>query len=403
MSRIVIVGGGQAGIQIAESVRRGGYEDEIVLIGEESTLPYQRPPLSKKFLLGEMAAERLLFRPAEHYTKLNIETRLGVTVTALDRHARQLTLSDGETLAYTRLALTTGTRVRPLPVAGAGDPRVCYLRHLRDAETIRARLAEAARVVVIGGGFIGLEVAAVARTLGREVIVIEAQDRLMPRVVAPIVSAYYLQLHQAHGVQFRLNQQVARLEPTSDTLQVIAADGEMHAAELVVVGIGVVPNIEFAAAAGLECAGGIVVDEFARTHDPNIVAAGDCTFHRNTLFSKPHRLESVQNAVDQAKVAAGTLLDKPVAYSQLPWFWSDQYDVSLQMAGLSTGYDQVIVRGEIDSGKFSVFYFAGERALAADSINRPADHMAARRLLPIAGKLSPSQAADTTIDLKSLL
>ena len=402
MSRIVVVGGGQAGMQVAESLRRARFEGEIVLIAEEPWLPYQRPPLSKKFLLGEITAERLLFRPAEHYHKLNIDVRLGIAATALDRATKQLTLSNGEQLSYSRLALTTGARVRALPVPGADDPRVCYLRGLCDAALIHARLADAARIVVIGGGFIGLEVAAVARTLGKAVTVIEAQDRLMPRVVAPIVSAYYLTLHETRGVKVRQNQQVQRIESSAAALQVITTD-ETHAADLVIVGIGVMPNMELAALAGLTCAGGIVVDEFARTSDAEIVAAGDCTFHRNILLNTSQRLESVQNAVDQAKIAAGTLLDAPVAYAQLPWFWSDQYEVSLQMAGLSTGYDDVVVRGALEDGKFSVFYFAGERVVAVDSINRPAEHMAARRLLAAGGTVSRAQAADVAIDLKSLL
>ncbi len=402
MSRIVIVGGGQAGMQVAESLRRARFEGEIVLLAEEPWLPYQRPPLSKKFLQGEITAERLLFRPAEQYHKLNIDVRLRVAATALDRTAKQLTLNNGEQLSYSRLALTTGARVRALPVPGVDDPRVCYLRGLGDATLIHTRLADAARIVVIGGGFIGLEVAAVARTLGKAVTVIEAQDRLMPRVVAPIVSSYYLTLHETRGVKVRLNQQVQRIESSAAALEVITTD-ETHAADLVIVGIGVVPNMELAARAGLQCAGGIVVDEFARTSDADIVAAGDCTFHRNILLNTSQRLESVQNAVDQAKIAAGTLLDAPVAYAQLPWFWSDQYDVSLQMAGLSTGYDDVVVRGALDSGKFSVFYFAGERVIAVDSINRPAEHMAARRLLAAGGTLSRAQAADAAIDLKSLL
>ena len=402
MSRIVIVGGGQAGMQVAESLRRARFEGEIVLLAEEPWLPYQRPPLSKKFLQGEITAERLLFRPAEQYHKLNIDVRLRVAATALDRTAKQLTLNNGEQLSYSRLALTTGARVRALPVPGVDDPRVCYLRGLGDATLIHTRLVDAARIVVIGGGFIGLEVAAVARTLGKAVTVIEAQDRLMPRVVAPIVSSYYLTLHETRGVKVRLNQQVQRIESSAAALEVITTD-ETHAADLVIVGIGVVPNMELAARAGLQCAGGIVVDEFARTSDADIVAAGDCTFHRNILLNTSQRLESVQNAVDQAKIAAGTLLDAPVAYAQLPWFWSDQYDVSLQMAGLSTGYDDVVVRGALDSGKFSVFYFAGERVIAVDSINRPAEHMAARRLLAAGGTLSRAQAADAAIDLKSLL
>ncbi|MGH8597915.1 MAG: NAD(P)/FAD-dependent oxidoreductase, partial [Gammaproteobacteria bacterium] len=264
-------------------------------------------------------------------------------------------------------------------------------------------LATARRIVIIGGGFIGLEIAAVARTLDKEVTVVEAQPRLMPRVVAPVVSAYFATVHNRHGVRILTAASLVELDPDPAALRLVVAGGTRLDADLVVVGIGVHPNVELAAAADLDCDGGIVVDEFARTGDPDIVAAGDCTWHRNTLFERPHRLESVQNAVDQAKVAAATLLDQPVAYSQVPWFWSDQYDVKLQMAGISSGFDTAIVRGIPDAGEFSVFYYAGERVLAVDSINRPAEHMVARRLIAAGGLLAKDAAADPAVDLKTII
>ncbi len=403
MTRHVIIGAGQAGLQVAESLRKEGFTGEIVLFGDEASAPYQRPPLSKKYLLGEVTAERLLFRAPDHYARLSVDLRLSTHVEAIDPAARTLSLSDGSQLAWDRLALTTGARVRRLEVPGAEDPRVHVLRGLENAESLRRGLEQAARVVVIGGGFIGLEVAAIARKLGREVTVVEAQSRVLPRVVAPLVSAFFHELHSSHGVHILLDQQVATLIPSADALIVETGDGTRIPADLVVVGIGVLPNTELAEAAGLACEAGIMVDEFARTSHPAIVAAGDCTRHRNLLFAAPHRLESVQNAVDQAKVAAATMLDAPVPYAQVPWFWSDQYEVKLQMVGISAGHDSLVVRGVPGPDGFSVFYWSGERVIAVDSINKPAEHMAARKLIAAGGKCAREQLADTSLDLKTLI
>ena len=403
MPHIVVVGAGQAGLQVVESLRRGGYTDALTLIGDEPWLPYQRPPLSKKFLLEEMDPTRLYFRQTEHFNKQDVTLRLGISVIQLNRATCELTLSDGSIVRYDRLALATGSRVRTLPVPGADDPRVCYLRGLDDAVRIKVRLLETSRVVIVGAGFIGLEIAAVARALGKDVTVIEAQGRVMPRVVAPLVSAYFQRVHESHGVRVMTDAPVQAVVNSGAGLAVRLRDATEISAELIIVGIGVVPNTELAAAAGIICDSGIVVDEFARTNDSAIVAAGDCTRHRNTLFTEPHRLESVQNAVDQAKVAAASLLDAPVPYAQVPWFWSDQYDIKLQMAGISTGYDDLVLRGAPESGAFSVFYYAGERLLAVDSINRPAEHMVARRLLLAGTKIAKHSAADVAVDLKSVI
>ncbi|MGD9601346.1 MAG: NAD(P)/FAD-dependent oxidoreductase [Gammaproteobacteria bacterium] len=403
MRRFIVVGAGQAGLQIVESLRKGGFDGELVLVGEERSLPYQRPPLSKKYLLGEIDAPRLLFRPAEHYAKLGVDVRLGTRVTGLDAGAREVTLGDGTRLGFDRLALVTGARVRTLSVPGADDPRVCYLRGMDDAEAIRGRLADARRIVIVGGGFIGLEVAAVARSLGRDVTVLEAQPRVLPRVVAPLVSEFFADLHGRRGVRILAGRQVSALRGRHDIIEILTADGDALPADLVIVGIGVLPNTELAEQAGLVCDAGIIVDEFARTSDPAIVAAGDCTRHRNLLYAQPHRLESVQNAVDQGKVAAASLLDSPVAYAQVPWFWSDQYEFKLQMAGISTGYDDLVVRGTVGEGGFSVFYYKGERVIAVDSVNRPADHMAARRIVVTEGPCAKARVADPTVDIKTLI
>jgi 3-phenylpropionate/trans-cinnamate dioxygenase ferredoxin reductase subunit len=403
MPRTVIIGAGQAGLQIAESLRKGGYVGEIVLLGEEAAPPYQRPPLSKKYLAGDFAEERLQFRPPAHYAKLDIELRCGVRVLAVERERRLLHLGHGDTLAYDALALTTGARVRRLSVPGGEHPVVCYLRGVDDARELKARLAVARRVVVVGGGFIGLEVAATARHAGCEVHVVEAQDRLMARVMPAVLSEFFAGLHRGHGVALHLGAQFAAIEDCAGGASVRLATGDTLGADVVVAGIGVVPNQELAAAAGLDCGNGIVVDEFARTSDPAIVAAGDCTWHRNRLFEAPQRLESVQNAVDQAKIAAATLLGARQAYAEVPWFWSDQFEVKLQTTGLSGGADAHVLRGTPSNAGFSVYHFAGERLVAVDSVNRPADHMLARRLLAAGTPVSRVQAADTAFELKTLL
>lgn len=403
MGTIVIVGAGQAGLQIAESLRRGGYADELILIGDEAEAPYQRPPLSKKYLTGELTEDRLSLRPAAHYAKLDIELRLATRVAAIDPAAMRLRLGDGSELTYSGLALATGARVRTLEVPGGTLPALCYLRSLSDARRLRQRLAEARRVVVIGGGFIGLEVAATARQRGCEVHVVEALERLMARVMPPVLSAFFADLHRARGVHLHLGSGVAEISEARDTLAVRLTGGTAIPADLVVVGIGVVPNQELARAAGLGCRGGIVVDEFARTSDPRIVAAGDCTTHRNLRYAQPHRLESVQNAVEQSKIAAATLLGTSRPYADLPWFWSDQYDVKLQQAGLSNGANRHVLRGTPEDRDFSVFYFRDDRLIAVDTVNRPADHMLARRLLAGDTAVTPAQVADPSFDLKSLL
>ena len=403
MSRHVIVGAGQAGLQVVEALRRDGYEDEIVLVGAETWLPYQRPPLSKKFLQGETTAERLLFRPADFYAKQRIETRLGVSAIALDTATKRLSLSDGSALDYDGLVLATGARVRTLNMPGAEDPRVSYLRGLDDAARLKTQLEAASRVVILGAGFIGLEVAAIARKAGREVTVVEAQSRVLQRVVAPTVSAFFEALHRSHGVDLLLNARLDGLEPGPDALRVRLADGTVLLADLLLVGIGVEPEVGLAAAAGIRCEGGILVDEFTRTSAPGVLAAGDCTCHRNLLYPAPHRIESVQNAVDQGKIAAASLLGQAVPYQDLPWFWSDQYDVKLQMVGLSQDHDAARVRGDPVAGAFSVFYFKTGTLVGVDSINRPAEHMLARKLMQTGAVVPPDAAADPAFDLKTCL
>lgn len=403
--RIVVIGAGQASGQLVDSLRQEGFEGSITLVGEEPYKPYQRPPLSKKFLAGEMTEDRLLARPEAFYEKNRISVRVNSRVESIDRANKQVVLASGEKVAYDKLAITTGTRVRKIPVPGADLRGVLYSRGIEDIARMREFLNSSPQVAIIGAGFIGLETAAVLRKMGKEVIVIEMQDRVMPRVVAPLVSEFYQKAHEAHGVVVRTNVATAGFEGDANgrVSAVLLGDGSKIPAQMVVVGIGVIPNAELAQAAGLTCDNGITVDEFARTSDPDIVAAGDVANHPNAFFGRRIRLESVHNAVEQAKTAAATLLGKEKLYKQYPWFWSDQYELKLQMVGLSQGYDTTVVRGNMADGAFSVFYFQGAQLLAVDSINKPADHMQARRILNNGIALTPEQAADPGCDLKLLV
>ena len=405
---IVIIGAGQAGVQTAESLRAGGFTGPITMLGDEPYGPYHRPPLSKAWLAGEMDAVQLVMRAPEMLARKNITLRTDTTVVAIDRAAKHVQLADGSTLPYAGLVLATGSTPRALPLPGAQAQGVLALRSRDDASAIAERLALCQErqlpVVVIGGGFIGLEVAATARKKGLAVTVLEAAPRLLGRVLAPVLSDWYAELHRSHGVQLQLGAQITALEADAQgqVSGVRMADGSLVPAGLVVVGIGVVANEQLAVAAGLECERGIVVDACSRTSDPAIVAAGDCAVRR-----LPHgnllRLESVQNATEQAKSAAAALLGQERPFTATPWFWSDQYDKKLQMAGLSTGADRWSVRGDLSSGSFSVYHFQGERLLAVDSVNASKDHLQARKLLDAGISPTPEQAADATFDLVSLL
>jgi 3-phenylpropionate/trans-cinnamate dioxygenase ferredoxin reductase component len=410
---IIIVGAGQAGVQIAESLRQEGYGGELLLVGEEPHPPYQRPPLSKKWLFEAGNPVSLAIRGAEALARRRIGLKLEARVQSVQRESATLELAGGERLRYSRLALATGSLPRLLPVPGASLRGVLYLRGIADSAAIAAAIrrcaAEDRAVVVIGGGFIGLEVAAGARKLGAAVTVLEGLPRLMSRVTAPIVSEAFERLHRAHGVQFVFDAQVTELraaagaqQPDAHVATVHTADGREFPAGCVVVGIGVTPDDQLAQQAGLACERGIIVDECSRTSDPGIVAAGDCTARR-LPDGRLLRLESVQNAVEQGKSAAAALMGRERPFYATPWFWSDQYDVKLQMAGLSQGYDQVVVRGDVARPAFSAFYLRAGRLIAVDSLNRIPDHMLAKRLLD--NDLSPTaaQIADPAFDLHSLV
>ncbi len=400
---IVIVGAGQGGLQLAESLRKEKYDGDILLIGDEIHAPYTRPPLSKALLLGEMSVEQLTLRNPGALEKKRIALLTDTRVAAIERASRKLLLADGREQSYAKLALATGSRARVLPIEGAHLSGVHCLRTLDHVLAIQSELESARRVTVIGGGFIGLEMAAVARKLGKSVVVLEAADRLMARVVSHPVSDYFLSLHRRKGVDVRLNTQARALsESGGHVSSVTLQDGEILDTDLVVLGVGIIPNTELAEAAGLDCDRGIVVDACGRTSDPDIVACGDCTATRTDEGLR--RLESVQNAVEQAKAAAAALLGQERPFTAAPWFWSDQFHIKLQMVGISAGYDQMVVRGDMADETFSFCYFKQGTVIAIDSFNSPSDHMLGRRLIGNPRvRITPEQAADKSFDLNSAL
>jgi 3-phenylpropionate/trans-cinnamate dioxygenase ferredoxin reductase subunit len=398
---VVIVGAGHAAVQAVDTLRREGHTGAIVLVGDEPWLPYNRPPLSKKYLAGELERERLLLRSAQYYQQHRVETRLGVRATAIDRASQRLRLGDGSELTYDKLLLCVGSKPRRLEVPGHDLAGIHCLRTIADVDAIRADLAGARRMVVVGGGYIGLEAAACARQLGIEATVLEMADRPMARVVAPEVSAFYVRRHEREGVRIVCNASVSGFAGDGRVSAVRCGDREFPA-DVVIVGVGILPDVTLAAAAGLRCDNGVWVDEQCRTSDPNVFAAGDCTNHPSVRYGRRVRLESVDNAVEQAKTAAANICGKPARHEHVPWFWSDQYDVKLQIAGLSEGYDQAVVRGDPDSGSFALYYFAGGELLAVDAINSMRDFMSGKKWLAERKRPDPARVADPSVDLKNI-
>jgi 3-phenylpropionate/trans-cinnamate dioxygenase ferredoxin reductase subunit len=409
----LIVGASQAGLQLAVSLRQFGDNAPITLVGAELQPPYQRPPLSKEFLTGAADLGTLALRTPAFYLDAGIDLVCGERITelALSRSgpagSGTAATAAGRRLPFDRLALTVGARPRRLSLPGAELDGICVLRSHSDAADLRRRLESAVHVVVVGGGFIGLEAAAAARALGRpSVTVVEAADRLMARAVAPVVSDFYRRAHQRRGADVRLSAAVAAFEGdrAGQVTGVRLADGTRLPADLVLVGAGVLPRTELAEQLGLLCDGGIVVDSRARTSEPGVVAAGDCTVRPHPLTGEGRvRLESVQNAVAQAQVAAATLLGRFDDVTSVPWFWSYQGDLKLQIAGLSAGYDEFVVRGEPEDERFSVLYYRQGSLLAVDAVNRPADYMAVRKALGTGAAIDPERARDADTPLKSLI
>ena len=399
---VVILGAGQGGFQVATSLREAGFTGCIALVGDEPELPYQRPPLSKAYLAGALAAEGVRLRPHSFYDDHRIELMAGERVTAIERRERRLLFASGAKLGYDHLVLATGARPRRLPVPGIELDGVMYLRTLAEATELRERLAAARDVVLVGAGFIGLEFAAVAAKQGKRVRIIEATDRVMARVVSPAVSRCFAAAHARWGTEFLFRTSISRV--IGEQGRVVAVEttaGGVLPTELLVICIGVVPNSELAAASGLATQDGIVVGADLLTADPPISAIGDCARYPSPFAEEPVRLESVQNAVDQARCVAVGLAGRRTPYQAVPWFWSDQSELRLQIAGLTIGHDRAVVRGDPESGSFSVFCFRNGRVLGIESVNRAPDHIAGRRLLAAAAPLTPEQAADPGFDLKA--
>ena len=402
MPTTIIAGAGHAGGQTALSLRQAGYEGRIVVCGDEPVPPYQRPPLSKKYLSGELALERVFLRPESFYGTHDIELRLGNAVREIDPERRSVVLDGGESLAYTDLVIATGSRPRRLDLPGADLGNVFYLRSLEDADAIGKELVAGRRLVVVGGGYIGLEIASTAKGLGLEVCVVEAAERILGRVTAPEMSAYYAGAHRARGVDVRLSTGIVSFEGDGAVRGVVCED-ETIPADVVVIGIGIVPDEKLAAAAGIPCDDGIVVDERCATAADHVYAVGDCTRHPNPILGRTLRLESVHNALEQARTAATNIAGTPAKYEQVPWFWSDQFDLKLQMVGMSRGYDTIVQRGSMDADDFAVFYLKEGVLIAVDAVNRPREFMACRKLVPQRPTIDPAKLADESIPMKEMV
>lgn len=401
--QIVIAGGGQAALQSVDTLRRKGFTGKLTLIGDEPWLPYQRPPLSKKYLAGVLERERLFIRPAQFFAEHGVTLHLGRRVTDIAPRERHVRLDDGLVLPYDALVLATGSRPRRLPIPGSERPGVYYLRTIADADRIRAACAAGGRVLIIGGGYIGLEVAATARELGKEVTVLEMAGRVMNRVTCPQVSAFYESEHARQGVRIRCNETVRALhgeERTGRVRAVLTEEGGEYPADVVVIGVGVVPADELARAAGIECENGIVTDVHCCTSEEGIYAAGDCASHLNRQYGRHLRLESVDNAFEQGTTVALNLLGTATPHDKLPWFWSDQFDLKLIIVGIAQGYDSVVLRGTPAARSFSACYLRDGELIAIDSVNAPKDQMAARKLIAAHARPYPDRLADPAIALK---
>ena len=401
---VVIVGAGHAGGTVAALLRQYGTQAPITLLGDEPAAPYQRPPLSKAWLKGDADLEGVELKPHHFYAEHGIDLRTGVRVEAVDRPGRTVRLSGGEAIPYAQLILATGARARPLPIPGIRLPGALELRTLADAEALKAAIAPGVRLAVIGGGYVGLEAAASARSLGAEVVVIERESRLLARVACTTLSAFFYSLHQSHGVTFELGASVAALEGEGRVQAVRLADGRAIACDVALVGVGAVPNDELARDAGLDCADGVRVDLDARTCDPLIFAIGDCTRRPMPLYGIEHRLESVPNALEQAKAAASAIVGRGRPEPEAPWFWSDQYDIKLQIAGLPIDVAEVVVRGAPEDGRFAVFHLdAQNRVQAVEAVNAPPEFMGGRQLIVKRKPVAPADLRDMSLSMKALM
>lgn len=403
MQRIIIVGASHAAAQLCANLRADGWKGEVIMIGDEPYLPYHRPPLSKTFLSGMQQVDELLIRPASFYQKNQIEFHQG-SVVSIDVAHNHLMLQDGSSLSYDQLALCTGARVRKISLPGSELAGVHYLRNINDVLSIQKQICNKGKAVVIGGGYIGLETAAALTKQGMQVVVLEAADRILQRVTAPEVSNFYTRLHLKQGVTIHTGVAVAAITGEGRAQAVVCANGEVFETDLVVIGVGVIPNVELAINACLQVDNGIVVDEHCRTSEANIVALGDCANAFNQIYQRRMRLESVPNANEQAKIASATLCGLQKTSKNLPWFWSDQYDFKLQIAGLSQGYDRIVIRGDIQSShSFAVFYLQDGYLIAADCINRPQEFMLSKKLIAARTIVDPIRLSDESIMVQHLV
>lgn len=400
----VIVGASHAAAQLCVSLRQGGWEGAITVIGDEEALPYHRPPLSKEFLAGNKNLLDILIRPSEAYETANIDLKLGVRVGAINRDEKSVLTDDGDNFSYDKLVLATGARVRHLRIPGADSKDVYYLRDTKDVLAIKSKVAPGKHAVIIGGGYIGLETAASLRKQGMDVTLLEAMPRVLQRVTAPELSHFYKRVHKEEGVEIFDGVVASDITWSNDRLSVSTSCQQNFDADMVIIGIGVIPNIELAEMSGLVVGNGIEVNSFCQTSDPDIYAAGDVTWHHNPIYDRHVRLESVPNATEQAKTVANHINGNPKPYNSLPWFWSDQFDLKLQIAGLSDGYDDLVIRGDIkNSREFAAFYFKGDKLLAVDAVNSPREFMLGRMVLGKGKTLDKKAIANQSTDLKTAI
>ena len=403
MENLLIIGAGQSAIQCISTLKKEGYSGSITLVGEEEHLPYQRPPLSKGFLEDSVNKERLYFKKLEFFTENKVQLYLGLSAEKLEIDNQKVYLSDNSELEFDKLVFATGSRVRYLDFPGSELKSIFYLRDLDDAEAIKKDLETSENLVIIGAGYIGLEAAAIAAKKNKKVTIIEMADRVMNRTVDPQISEYYLNLHESYGVKFHFNTSLETINEVSNSLEVVCSDGTEVKADSVLIGAGVVPNIELAEEAGIYCDNGIIVDEFGQTNFKNIYACGDCTNHPNKILNKNLRLESVHNAMEQAKTIAFSVMNNPMEYNQVPWFWSDQYDHKLQIVGLSGDHDAVTRRGNVNDAKFMLFYTKDEELIAVDAINNPKEFLISRKLVANKVKIKPNVISDLNTNLNDLI
>ena len=403
MENLLIIGAGQSAIQCISTLKKEGYSGSITLVGEEEHLPYQRPPLSKGFLEDSLNKERLYFKKLEFFTENKVQLYLGLSAEKLEIDNQKVYLSDNSVLEFDKLVFATGSRVRLLDFPGSELKSIFYLRDLDDAEAIKKDLETSENLVIIGAGYIGLEAAAIAAKKNKKVTIIEMADRVMNRTVDPQISEYYLNLHKSYGVNFHFNTSLETINEVSDSLEVVCSDGTEVKSDSVLIGAGVVPNIELAEEAGIYCDNGIIVDEFGQTNFKNIYACGDCTNHPNKILNKNLRLESVHNAMEQAKTVASSVMNNPMEYNQVPWFWSDQYDHKLQIVGLSGDHDLVTMRGNTNDAKFMLFYTKDEELIAVDAINNPKEFLISRKLVANKVKIKPKVISDLNTNLNDLI